>query len=318
MSQSFNSDNKEDERHVVHNPYDSLFKAFMSNIAVAKDFFALQLPADIFQRINTDKLFLCPQSFIDNHLKHKHVDVLYRTEFDHREGYIYILTEQQTQSDPKMSFRIMQYVMRIIEHHQKQFKTHQYPLVYPLIYYVGKRPYTCSTDFYDGFGQHKSLAKELLTNPFPVAQITGVDEQKLQEHPLAGALAKIYQLAYARDVMVDLLKLESFFRYMDSQGHADLLISVVQFLLNNLGKGDAEKIITIVSHMVSKEAGGNMLTLADKMKQKAMNQGLVQGIQIVAKKLLAEGMSETWVIKVTGLSSDEINHLKKDLCETQH
>ncbi len=65
-----------------------------------------------------------PQSYVDNKLKHKHVDVLYRTEFDNKPGYFYILSEHQTQPDKKMPLRIMQYILRIIEHHQKQFHTH--------------------------------------------------------------------------------------------------------------------------------------------------------------------------------------------------
>ncbi|MDX2164627.1 MAG: Rpn family recombination-promoting nuclease/putative transposase [Gammaproteobacteria bacterium] len=301
----------DNEKHVVHNPYDSLFKAFMSNIAVAKDFFAMQLPPEIYQKINTEKLFLCPQSFVDHQLKHKHVDVLYRTEFDEKVGYIYILTEQQTEPDANLPFRIMQYVMRIIEHHQKQFKTAQFPVVYPLIYYVGKKPYKFSTDFYDGFAHNKALAKHLLTNPFPLTQITQVQEEKLEGHPLAGTLVKVYQLAYARDFMLELAGLERFFKVVDSYGYVDLILSVLQFLLNGFGKSEGEKIMSMVSQMVTKESKRKIMTIAEKMQQKWMN----QTIQLVAKKMLAERISEELIAKTTGLSLSEIKKLKKELFE---
>ena len=77
----------------IHNPYDSLFKRFMADPTNARDFFRKNLPNKLLRRLDLTKLELCPQSFVDQHLKHKHVDVLYKTILDgDRPCYIYVLT----------------------------------------------------------------------------------------------------------------------------------------------------------------------------------------------------------------------------------
>lgn len=103
-------------------------------------------------------------------------------------GYIYFLTEEQTEPDKKMLFRIWQYILRIIEQHQKQYNTNEFPIVYPLIFHVGNQAYPFLTDFFDGFGDHKILARSILMNPFPVADVVGVTDETVQDHPLAGTL----------------------------------------------------------------------------------------------------------------------------------
>lgn len=309
-----NLKNRIDEDNSIHHPNDSLFKAFMSNPIMAKDFLALQLPKAIYKRIENSKLVLCPQSFVDNKLKHKHVDVLYCTEFDDKIGYIYILTEQQTEPDEMLPFRIMQYVLRIIEHHQKQFDTKEFPVIYPLIYYVGKKPYKFSTDFYDGFGDNKELAKSILTNPFQIANVYGATDEELQAHPLAGALTKVYQIASARDVMTKLSELKPYIVYIDNHGYLGLLLSMLEFILDKAENGNGEKVLEAVTNMVTAKTGENVMTLAQQMK----NEAAYEKQHMIAENLLKRGLDLKMISEDTGLDLSELKKMKAKIEETRH
>ena len=280
---STESDKSESEK--AHNSYDALFKHFMSNPNNAMDFFDLFLAKEIWAKVNKQYMELCPESFVDNKLKHKHVDILYRTRFDNEDGYIYILSEEQTQPDKALPFRIMQYILRIIEMHKKQFKTDAFPIVYPLIFHVGKKEYPYSTDFFDGFGEHKALAKSILMNPFPVANVTGVTDEDLNAHPLAGTLSRVYQLANARDLIFKLKKLKPKFYYIDTHSGSDSVLSMLEFTLSKTEKGDADTVVETVQHMVSEETKGKIMTLVQQLENRGILKGMQQGMHLKTSEI---------------------------------
>ncbi len=322
MTTYSNGDDKsegiEEENHDVHNPFDSLFKVFMSDVHNARDFMAMHLPPDIIQHIDLSKLLLCPQTFVDNKLKHKHIDVLYQTTFDDKIGYVYLLTEQQTEADKDMPFRIMQYVLRIIEHHKKQFNTDIFPVIYPLVFYVGKAPYRYSTDFYDGFGDNKELAKSILTHPFRVAHVVGATQEELHQHPLAGTLSMVYQLAFARDITNKLIALQPQFLYIDMHVGSNLILAMLKFILSRAEYGNANRIIETVAQMVTKTTGDAVMTLSQQLKQEGIQQGIQQEKLMIAKSMLLDKMPIETISKYTTLTVDEINKLKKELKPTTH
>lgn len=82
------------QTNFIHNAQDGLFKRYMSVRENAIDFFSLHLDKAIWARTDVNSMKLCPNSFVDNELKHRHVDVLYQTKFDKKPGYLYLLTEQ--------------------------------------------------------------------------------------------------------------------------------------------------------------------------------------------------------------------------------
>jgi len=305
----------------VTNPFDSLFKRFMAEPNNAKDFFAAHLPCEIRKHIDLNHLTLCPQSFVDNKLKHKHVDVLYQTQHNNTCSYLYILTEQQTKPDKNMPMRMFQYMLRIIEMHQKQHKTDKYPIVYPMIFYVGNKPYNYSTDFFDGFGEQKKLAKNILTTPFQLASITGVSQQQLEKHPLAGTLSRIYQMAFARDIISELNSLRKQIWSIDEQHGSDLILAMLEFILYKAEKGDAYAIIEAVQAIVSDETGEKVMTLSEQLINDGIQQGMQQGMQqgikkgmeqeklIIAKQMLLEGIKTNTILKITGLSFSQLKEL---------
>ncbi len=103
--------------------------------------------------------------------------------------------------------------------------------MYPITYYVANKPYAFSTSFLEGFGENEALAKEVLTSPFTVRNICGVTEEELKAHPLAGTLARVYQLVQHRDALKLLQSLKDELVYIDLQVSSDFILAMLEYIL---------------------------------------------------------------------------------------
>ncbi|WP_416412888.1 Rpn family recombination-promoting nuclease/putative transposase [Pantoea sp. App145] len=69
-------------------PHDALFKKFMSQPPLARQFLDIHLPSTIRQHCDLDTLQLVPTSFIERDLSAFYSDVLFSMRTDCGEGYI--------------------------------------------------------------------------------------------------------------------------------------------------------------------------------------------------------------------------------------
>lgn len=130
-------------KNKLHQPHDALFKKSMENQIVVTDLLKLYLPKAILSRINLSTLKQQKESFIKKDIGRGDVDCLYQVEItnnkssnsdnhDSRDnnnvrsdniankhnteiGYVYFLLEQQTKPDRFMSFRLLKYMISIID-----------------------------------------------------------------------------------------------------------------------------------------------------------------------------------------------------------
>ena len=139
----------------INNPHDLYFRSSMSDLRVAKDFFEHHLPATIIQEVNLSSLQLQNSSFIDTNLRESVVDVLYAVNFNDEPGYLYVVVEHQRKPQKLMAHRVLNYMLRIVDHHINTHNTTILPIVYPIVFYNGSKPYPYSTDLFSLYGKKK-------------------------------------------------------------------------------------------------------------------------------------------------------------------
>ena len=128
--------------------HDKLFKLSMQNHSIAKDFFRGHLPESIQSRCNWPTLKLCKETFVNKDYHAHAADVLYSVNIDGRQSYLYLLSEHQSKPDRLMPLRLWGYLCQIWQLSAKDKKQKKLPLIYPLVFYHGKRsPYPYSMDF---------------------------------------------------------------------------------------------------------------------------------------------------------------------------
>lgn len=308
----------------------------MSNPRVAEEFFQQNLPEHVKKVIDFSSLHLQKDSFIDDKLKLQIADLLYSVNFHGKPGFLYILFEHASTPQPLLPFRMLKYMIAIMDQHLSRMKTNDLPLVYPLILYNGKNPYSYSMDLFDLFPQkERELAKETLTNPYHLIDLTQVSDEELQKYlwfgTMALALKHIHDpniLPFLQDLIVSVQELEKY-------GEESYIYTIVTYIaksgkiphqddwaetIRKLEAQDQEKtvkLMTLIEHLIEHQHP----LLVERMTEKGIAQGIEKGIEKgieqgeqkkaleIAKALLAQGIDIETIAKATRLPKENIRKL---------
>ena len=98
-------------------PHNHLFQYVFSDPAQAASYLREVLPGDLSEHVRWETLSVCAGSYVDEYLDGRQSDLLYAASFqDGADGFVYVLFEHQSTSDPLMSFRVLRYMVRIWDH----------------------------------------------------------------------------------------------------------------------------------------------------------------------------------------------------------
>ena len=171
---------------IVHQSHDKLFRASMSDIRVASDFFSAHLPDVLLSKLDFATLSLQKSTFIDEAYQSTEADLLYSVKLGESVAYLYILCEHQSEIDKYMAFRLLVYIVRAIELHRKRHPKESLPLIYPLVVYSGEKPWNAPMDIHDLFGEEENLARQVMFKPYQLIDLARLDDQEIRRHVWAG------------------------------------------------------------------------------------------------------------------------------------
>ena len=178
--------------------HDAAFKGFIMQVDSAKDFFDIHLPEHIKALCDFSMLAFTNSSFIDKLLRSLLSDVLYSVQTTEGEGYIYLLVEHQSTPDKLMAWQLMHYAFLAMNQHLHQGHK-KLPLVVPVLFYHGDRsPYPYSQLWNDCFPL-PDMANTLYTQPFPLVDVTVIDDNELVNHRKATVMDLAMKHKYLRD-----------------------------------------------------------------------------------------------------------------------
>ena len=298
----------------INNPHDKFFRTAMGDKRVAQDFLKAWLPNDLCQNVNFEQLEMQPRSYINDIRKESAVDVLFKTEIEGHEAYLYLLLEHQSTPDQLMPFRLLKYMCNIIDHHLKVHDNKsdkKIPLIYPLVIYHGKRKYPFSTNLSDLIDAPQSLIERYFLKPFQLIDLGQIDDDVLKQHAWSGVMEFALKHIFARDILPWLKDIAKTLHHLDNAGGRDFIAIVLQYLLERGELSDREAFFKLIDTQISHEVGEKIMSLAEQLKAEGRAEGKNEGILEIARKMLKEGSELVFVAKVTGLSLDKIKELQK-------
>ncbi|MFT4060606.1 MAG: Rpn family recombination-promoting nuclease/putative transposase [Legionella sp.] len=309
---------KNDNNKQITNAHDQFFRTAMADKRVARDFLQSWLPKDIYQSVDLEKLEIQPRSYINDVRKESAVDVLFKTEIEGHEAYLYLLLEHQSTPDQLMPFRLLKYICNIIDHHLKTLNTNddkRIPLIYPLVIYHGKRKYPFSTNLGDLIDAPQALIDRYFLKPFQLIDLGQIDDEKIKQHAWAGVMEFALKHIFARDIMPWLKEIAETLHQLDNAGGRDFVAIVLQYLLERGELSDKDAFFKLIDTQISHEVGEKIMSLAEQLKEEGREKGRIEGElnkeREIAKRMLDEGSDPAFVAKVTGLSLDKIKTLQK-------
>lgn len=303
-------------------PHDAMFRQFLTQPDVARDFMEIHLPAELREICDLSTLTLESGSFVEDDLRQYFSDVLYSLKTRAGDGYIHVLIEHQSTPDKHMAFRLMRYAVAAMQRHlEAGHKT--LPLVIPVLFYAGKRsPYPFSTRWQDEFDD-PLLAEKLYSRAFPLVDVTIIPDEEIAEHRSMAALTLLQKHIRQRDLaeLVDRLTPILLTGYLSSSQ----VVSLIHYILQAGETSDAQSFVRELAQRVPQH-GDALMTIAQQLEQKGIEKGIEEGIQIgrekghsegerdatlkIARTMLQNGLDRDTVMKMTGLTDEELSQIR--------
>lgn len=307
-------------------PHDRFIRALMTHPKVIHEFFDTHLPENVKKIIDLSKIEVQKESFIDDKLNLQIADLLYSVEFQGEAGYLYILMEHASVSDKLLPFRILKYMIAIMDHHLKITGDHKLPFIYPLILYTGEKAYPHSMNLFDLFKEQKDLALTTLTSAYQLIDLTQVTDQELKKYMWFGTMALVAKHIRDIDILPTLKNIIKTLKVIEEEGEEGYIYTVISYVAVAGDSSSKEEFINTVKELefINED---KIMTIAEQLKpevfqrglEKGIEQGIEQGIEKgkiyaaheIAVKLVQLGLTTEEIEQVTTLTPFEVEKLKR-------
>ena len=317
-------------------PHDTAFKRIMSRKPILIPYLKVNLPPALSKRCNWDRLELLPTDFLDENYQERRCDLLVQVPYGKRVLYTHVLFEAQRRHDPRMGWRLLQYMMSIwqnIERERQEEYKHQkkegipkaervsvYPLpaIVPIVFYNGKEKWRTPTTFHHdglvdippGMMPYTPKLNFVLTD---LVRMQDEDWSRYVKSVHTFHTMKIFRHAHAGEIAQAMESMIEYHRWLiqiDSSLSSDLFTYGFH-LVRTLPK-EENKLKHILQDKVSK--GEPMSTLLhrilDQGKEEGKEEGRQEGRIEIAKKMLEQGADIEFIHAVTELSKEAILSLQ--------
>lgn len=191
----------------------------------------------------------------------------------------------------------------------------------PTLFYHGQvTPYPYSMSWLEEFSE-PDLARQLYAGHFPLVDVTVIPDDDIMQHRRMATLELLQKHVRQRDlfeIKERLVTLLSFGYTTDEQ-----LISLVNYMLQVGNTTEPDKLIRELACRTPRHEE-ELMTIAEHLEQKGFKKGMEQGIEQgiekgmaqaratvlnIASAMLADGFDRAVVMKLTGLSADDLAQL---------
>jgi len=317
----------------MHHAHDKFFRTAMQDKRVVRGLLTAHLPADILTAIDLNHLDLQPRSYINDVRKETAVDMLFKTTIHEKEVLLYLLVEHQSQPDKLMPFRLLKYLINIMDDYLNKNKTETLPLVYPMVIYHGTQPWSYSTDIRDLIDAPRELIDRYFLQPFHLVDLGKIDDEEIKNHAWAGIMEFALKHIFKRDVLPYIKNIAPEMRRIVQEDGEQYVELVLEYAMDSGELSSEDAFVQLVNQEISRPIGEKIMTFEElainkgmqKGMQKGMEQGMEQGMQAgmqkgvhqaaLALSMLIRGEDEQIVSQATGLLLADIELLQKSMMQ---
>ncbi|MBY0379767.1 MAG: Rpn family recombination-promoting nuclease/putative transposase [Burkholderiales bacterium] len=296
--------------------HDELSKSFLTDIESAKSFLKLHLDPKVVKKCDLNTLYIEPNSYIDNELREKYSDIVYKLDLKNKTSciYVYVLVEHQSSAERLMPLRILKYQIEIIQTHIAQYKTEEnLPLVVPLVFYNGdKSPYPYAIDILDLFAD-KKLVADIGLGRFNLVDLTVTSEYEILKHKQLALLEMCLKHINARNFnnVIDHI-LNAFIVAHKNKIDKKLFDSSISYLMNAKEYDELKPLFTQLIDNFN-EYEGDIMTYAEQLRLEGKKEGKNETKMELVQEMLKAGAEISFIEKVSHLSKKEIEKIKKTM-----
>lgn len=259
---------------ILHQPHDAFFRKSMSDLRVAKDFFLQHLPQVLQKQIDWATLKLQNATFLDEHLKRSAADMLYQVTLNGNPAYLYLLCEHTSEPDSELPFRIVKYMIRVIQQHLAQHPNDPLPVVYPIVLYTGNKPYQQSLDWYELFGEQRQLMQQIFNSPLQLIEVCKIEDPLLRQYLWAGAFEFIFKYRFNRHLNQEITKqIGTWLERLEKLDGFEYNMVMLKYLLNFFDEKQGKNFINELKPYLTPRLERGIMTIAEQLRYEGVQQG---------------------------------------------
>jgi predicted transposase YdaD len=304
----------------IPNPHDVFAKEMLSYKKNAVDFFSGILPQKYQENLNLWSIRLDPTIYTDQELDQYFSDVVYNCSYRSGRGRakLALLFEHKSFVPKFPHSQLLRYILNIWDYHTKQAKAR--PVVLPVIFYHGRRKrwkqrplssyLSGDTELYNRFIPGFEYVLINLRD-YPDELITKI----FGHNPGVKLWLLIQKYIYTPKMVLEILEkiTETDRIFIATEEGLRIWETICRYLFSVTFIKPREIMKTVRPLPPNtKEA---MMTTAEWLRQEGLEQGLEQGAfakaQEDASRMLEEGLDIDLVVRVTGLSREEVEELRQ-------
>ena len=291
----------------VVSPHDKVFKTAYSDLENARSLLSDRLPDTVLKLVDLNTLEISKDSFIEKELAEYYSDMLYKVRLtDGSRGFIYVLFEHKSYYDRFVHLQLLEYMVKIwrmfIKQHKKQ--PDYLPIVIPLLVCHARKEWPDDTV---RLASLLSGPVEDLRGYIPDFGFELYDLHRFSDDQIKGTIASrviLLLLKHIRDPdllqkLPDILALLK--TLMEKETGLEWLEVVIRYLTSARDEEDlsAKKIVEIAEQAISKETGGYVMTLLEKLRNEGKQEGRLEG-KLEGIKGLREAIETGAAVKFPG------------------
>jgi len=269
----------------IQNPHDKLFRETWSNHDAARDFLRNALPQDVLRTLELDTLDIAKDSFIDTDLQDYFSDMLYAVTMQGQPGYVYVLFEHKSYPDRLIHLQLLEYMLRIWRLHLKQQsekrKTRYLPNIVPLVLYHGAETWPAVRTFSELFRHPPDSMQSFIPDfHYILHDLSHYADEEIRGTLLSRVVLLLFKHIFDPDfaerlpgilgIMRELLNEDTGLRHIEM---------ILRYLFNATDKVTEQELHDIVEHALHGSAEGEVMTLAEQLRQEGYEQGMQTGVQ---------------------------------------
>lgn len=295
------------ENTQIRKIHDELFRDILNNKEEFMWFLNSFIKLDI--NITKDELEKYNRRFVTEEYKSKFSDVVYKIKNEN----IFFLVEHQSSIDYSMPYRMLTYCYEImrdaIDKTRLKDKNYKLPIVVPILLYTGNRKWRVPEYIhtihsmsigismrYEIIDAHNYKKERLLSSNSMIGFTMEAERSKTEEEFEDALKAMIENKPNEIDTIVSIMK----YVYKDRLSDEE-----IEDIYKKIKNGEVSEIMTTIRTRLAQND--------KKILKEGIEQGTLLMAELVAKRMLSNGINKETIQKITELSVEKLEEIEKHL-----
>ena len=292
---------------------DRAYKQVFSNPQVLRSFLTDFVPEPWVALVDFSSLRVASAEFPEISRGRRTGDLLLElTLADRSRALVFLLLEFQSNPEA-MALRLLEYMLRIYRR-QRERSAGKLSVVAPMVIYNGDRPWREDVRFAGSFRVgHESLRRFIPDFSYLLVDVKELDEGRLRELGSEVACFFLLDKTDLRQAEAAARRIGGIFRELVQGLPAAVRRVLEDYVLELISLRGERRMLadSELRTLLYSERGVGMLAQSiERLYEKGRVEGRVEGVQGVARRMLAEGFSVEEIARATGLPEEKIRALE--------